>query len=163
LNKLPADCRLILLLLADVNKAESGNQKSNENFSLTKGERMEEAKTTLYKWDDMPKESLNELLDRRLITGEHMMLAHVYMKKGCVVPKHSHENEQITYILEGTLQFWIGVDEEQEVIVHAGEVLHIPSNVPHKAIALEDTLDVDIFSPPRQDWLDKTDDYLRQK
>jgi quercetin dioxygenase-like cupin family protein len=124
---------------------------------------MEEAKTTLYKWDDMPKESLNELLDRRLITGDRMMLAHVYMKKGCVVPKHSHENEQITYILEGTLQFWIGVDEEQEVIVHAGEVLHIPSNVPHKALALEDTLDVDIFSPPRQDWLDKTDAYLRQK
>jgi quercetin dioxygenase-like cupin family protein len=124
---------------------------------------MEQDKTTLYRWDDIPKESLNELLDRRLITGDRMMLAHVYMKKGCVVPKHSHENEQITYILEGSLKFWIGVDEAEEVIVRAGEVLHIPSNVPHKALALEDTLDVDIFSPPRQDWLDKTDDYLRQK
>ena len=124
---------------------------------------MEEAKTTLYKWDDMPKEQVTDLLDRRLITGERMMLAHVYMKKGCVVPKHSHENEQITYILEGSLHFWIGADESHEVIVGTGEVLHIPSNVPHKALALEDTLDVDIFSPPRQDWLDKTDDYLRQK
>jgi quercetin dioxygenase-like cupin family protein len=124
---------------------------------------MEEAKTTLYKWDDMPKEQVTDLLDRRLITGDRMMLAHVYMKKGCIVPKHSHENEQITYILEGSLQFWIGTDESHEVIVRAGEVLHIPSNVPHKALALEDTLDVDIFSPPRQDWLDKTDDYLRHK
>lgn len=124
---------------------------------------MEEAKTTLYKWDEMPKEQVTDLLDRRLITGDRMMLAHVYMKKGCIVPKHSHDNEQITYILEGSLHFWIGADESHEVIVRAGEVLHIPSNVPHKALALEDTLDVDIFSPPRQDWLDKTDDYLRHK
>jgi len=91
------------------------------------------------------------------------MLAHVYLKKGCVVPRHSHENEQITYILEGRLRFWLGADEAQILEVGAGEVLHIPSGVQHKAEALEDTLDVDIFSPPRQDWLDKTDDYLRQK
>lgn len=102
------------------------------------------------------------MLDRRLITGDRMMLAHVYLKKGCVVPKHSHENEQITYILEGALRFWIGDDGAEEVVVRAGEVLHIPSNVPHKAEALEDTLDVDIFDPPRQDWLDKTDSYLRR-
>jgi quercetin dioxygenase-like cupin family protein len=111
----------------------------------------------------MPKERVTDLLDRRLITGDRMMLAHVYLLKGCVVPKHSHENEQITYVLEGALHFWIGEDGLEEVVVRAGEVLHIPSNVPHKALALEDTLDVDIFSPPRQDWLDKTDDYLRQK
>ncbi|GAC1446662.1 MAG: hypothetical protein NVSMB56_07480 [Pyrinomonadaceae bacterium] len=98
-----------------------------------------------------------------MITGDRMMLAHVYLKKGCIVPKHSHENEQITYILEGALRFWIGEDEGEQIVVGAGEVLHIPSNVPHKAEALEDTLDVDIFSPPRQDWLDKTDDYLRRK
>jgi quercetin dioxygenase-like cupin family protein len=91
-----------------------------------------------------------------------MMLAHVYLKKGCIVPKHSHENEQITYILEGALKFWIGEDQQQELIVKAGEVLHIPSNVPHMAEALDDTLDVDIFSPPRQDWLEKTDSYLRR-
>jgi quercetin dioxygenase-like cupin family protein len=91
-----------------------------------------------------------------------MMLAHVYLKKGCIVPKHSHENEQLTYILEGALKFWVGEDGAEEITVRAGEVLLIPSHVPHKAEALEETLDVDIFSPPRQDWLDKKDDYLRR-
>src|SRR3954468_20703408 len=117
---------------------------------------------SFHRWNDMEKERVNDMLDRRLITGERVMLAHVYLKKGCIVPKHSHENEQITYILEGALKFWIGEDQSQEVIVKAGEVLHIPSNVPHKAEALEDTLDVDIFDPPRQDWLNKTDAYLRK-
>lgn len=119
--------------------------------------------TTHYRWEDMPKEPVTELLSRRLITSERMMLAHVYLDKGCIVPQHSHENEQITYILKGALHFWIGENGEEEVTVREGEVLVIPSNVVHKAEALEDTLDVDIFSPPRQDWLDKTDDYLRQK
>jgi len=116
--------------------------------------------TTLYRWEDMPREEVTNLLGRRLVTGDRIMLAHVYLDEGCVVPRHQHENEQITYILEGALRFWVG-EEQEEVTVRAGEVLHIPSNVPHKALALEDTLDVDIFSPPRQDWLDKTDDYLR--
>ena len=123
---------------------------------------MSERGVTFYRWDDMPKEELNERFARRLITGDRMMLAHVYLKKGFVVPRHQHENEQITYILEGALRFWIGEDESQELVVAAGEVLHIPSNVWHKAEALEDTLDVDVFSPPRQDWLDKTDAYLRK-
>lgn len=116
---------------------------------------------THYRWDDMPKEHLSDKLDRRLITGDRMMLAHVYLKTGCIVPRHRHDNEQLTYVLEGTLRFWIGEDESNVVDVHSGEVLHIPSNVWHKAEALEDTLDVDVFSPPRQDWIDKTDDYLR--
>jgi quercetin dioxygenase-like cupin family protein len=120
------------------------------------------AEVTWYRWDDMEKEKVHDLLHRRLITGDRMMLAHVYLKKGCVVPKHQHENEQITYILEGALRFWIGEDQKDELIVSAGEVLHIPSNVPHKAEAIEDTLDVDVFSPPRKDWLEKTDDYLRK-
>ena len=123
---------------------------------------MSEPNVTHYRWNDMPKEDVSDSLARRLITGDRMMLAHVYIKKGCIVPRHSHENEQITYILEGGLRFWIGADESQTLDVMAGEVLHIPSNVFHKAEALEDTLDVDIFSPPRQDWLDKTDEYLRQ-
>ena len=118
---------------------------------------------THYRWEQMPKERVTDLLDRRLITGDRMMLAHVYLKKGCIVPKHSHENEQLTYILEGALRFWIGDDGSETVVVRAGEVLHIPGNLPHKAEALEDTLDVDVFSPPRQDWLDKSDDYLRRK
>jgi quercetin dioxygenase-like cupin family protein len=124
---------------------------------------MEQRSVTHHRWADIPKERLSDILDRKLITGDRMMLAHVFIKKGGVVPQHSHENEQITYILEGGLRFWIGADESQVIDVLAGEVLHIPSHVPHKAEALEDTLDVDIFSPPRQDWLDKTDDYLRQK
>jgi len=115
----------------------------------------------LIRWDDLPKEELSPRLARRLITGERVMLAHVYLKKGCVVPRHVHENEQLTYILEGALRFLIGADGGREVVVRAGEVLHLPSNLPHEAHALEDTLDVDIFVPPRQDWLDKTDSYLR--
>jgi quercetin dioxygenase-like cupin family protein len=116
---------------------------------------------SFYRWADIPKEALSPSLDRRLITGDRIMLAHVYLKKGCIVPKHSHENEQVTYILEGALRFWLGEDGGEERIVRAGEVLHIPSNLPHKAEALEDTLDVDVFSPPRKDWLDGTDSYLR--
>lgn len=121
------------------------------------------AQTHSYRWDDMPKEKVTELLSRRLITADRMMLTHVYLDKGCIVPQHSHDNEQITYVLEGALHFWIGEHGEEEVTVRSGEVLVIPSNVLHKAEALEYTLDVDIFCPPRQDWLDKTDDYLRKK
>lgn len=117
---------------------------------------------THVRWDDLPEERLNDLLSRRLITGDRVMLAHVYLKKGCVVPKHHHENEQFTYILRGALKFYIGDDGAHEVTVRAGEVLHLPSNLPHEAHALEDTLDVDVFSPPRQDWLNKTDSYLRK-
>ena len=116
-----------------------------------------------FRWDEMEKEFVVDGIERRLITGDRMMLAHVYLKRGAVVPLHSHDNEQLTYILEGALRFWIGDEESEAFDVRAGEVLHIPSNVPHKAEALEDTLDVDVFSPPRQDWLDKTDDYFRRK
>lgn len=116
---------------------------------------------TLYTWNDMPREQLKPLLDRRLISGEHAMLAHVYLKQGCVVPRHQHVNEQFTYILEGALRFLLGENGEEERTVSAGQVLHIPSNVPHEAHALTDTLDLDVFSPPRRDWLDGTDRYLR--
>ena len=114
-----------------------------------------------YRWDEVPREELHERLSRRLITGDQVMLAHVYLKQGCVVPKHSHENEQFTYILEGALRFLVG-EEADEIVVRAGEVLHLPANVPHEARALEDTLDVDIFYPPREDWLNQTDAYLRR-
>jgi quercetin dioxygenase-like cupin family protein len=116
---------------------------------------------TWYRWDDMPKEKVSDLLDRRLITGDRMMLAHVYLKEGCLVPMHRHENEQLTYVVEGRLDFTIGEARAQQVSVGPGEVLHLPSNVWHEALAREDTLDVDVFSPPRQDWLQKTDAYLR--
>ena len=117
---------------------------------------------TFYRWDDMPKEQVNAGLSRRLVTGDRMMLAHVYLTRGCIVPRHQHENEQITYVVTGALHFWIGEDESEQITIRAGEVLHLPSMVWHKAEALADTLDVDIFSPPRQDWLDKTDAYLRK-
>ena len=120
-------------------------------------------RATWYRWEDLPREEVNDRLSRRLITGDRIMLAHVYLKKGCVVPKHSHENEQLTYILQGALRFRVGEDGAEEIVVRAGEVLHLPSNLPHEARALEDTLDVDVFSPPREDWLNKTDAYLRKK
>ena len=114
-----------------------------------------------YRWDDMPGEQLKKGLSRKLITSERMMIAHVYFRSGEDVPRHSHENEQLTYILSGTLRFWFGPHDEQEVTVKAGEVVVIPSHVPHRAVALEDTLDLDIFCPPREDWLAGTDAYLR--
>jgi quercetin dioxygenase-like cupin family protein len=122
---------------------------------------MERSAATWYRWDELPRETLSPTVDRRMITGDRLMIAHVYMKQGNIVPAHAHENEQLTYILEGALRFLIGEDSPEEVVVRAGEVLHIPSNVVHSAEALEDTLDVDVFDPPRQDWLDKTDNYLR--
>ncbi|HEU4734824.1 MAG TPA: cupin domain-containing protein [Kofleriaceae bacterium] len=121
------------------------------------------AAVKFHRWSDIPRERVTDEIDRRVIVGERMMLAHVYLKKGSIVPRHSHENEQLTYILEGALKFWIGEDGAQQITVRAGEVLVIPSNVPHRAEALEDTLDVDVFSPPRQDWLDGTDDYFHRK
>ncbi len=113
------------------------------------------------RWDDMEKERLSPVIGRRMITGERAMLTHVYLDKGAVVPMHAHDNEQITYVLKGALRFWIESEDSEPIDVREGEVLVLPSWVPHKALALEDTLDVDIFTPPRQDWLDGTDDYLR--
>ena len=115
------------------------------------------------RWNDLPKEKLSNYIDRRMITGDKAMVTHVYLKKGAIVPMHHHVNEQLTYVLEGTLKFWIGTEDAEAIVVRSGEVLVLPSNVPHKAEALEDTLDVDFFTPPRQDWLDGTDDYLRHQ
>ena len=111
------------------------------------------------KWSDVELEHLNPQLDRQMITGEKLMIARVLLKKGVIVPEHSHENEQLTYILEGALKFWI---DGREIVVHAGEVLCIPPHMPHKAQAMEDTVDLDVFYPPRQDWLSKNDAYLRR-
>jgi quercetin dioxygenase-like cupin family protein len=118
---------------------------------------------SLFRWSDVPLEEVTSGISRRLITGERMMIAHILIRKGAIVPYHSHENEQITYVLEGALKFWLGEKgEAEEVVVRAGEVLVIPSNVPHEVEALEDTLDVDVFNPPRQDWLDGTDAYFQR-
>ncbi len=122
---------------------------------------MSDASVRLVAWDKLPIEELKPGLGRNWVNGERGMLAQIYFDKGVVVPKHSHDNEQFAYVLEGALLFRIGEDQSEEVIVRAGEVLHIPSNVPHSAEALEDTLDLDVFVPPREDWLAGTDDYLR--
>jgi quercetin dioxygenase-like cupin family protein len=108
---------------------------------------------------DIPVEHLNPLIDRQFVYGEKSMLARLILRAGCVVPTHSHENEQITYILEGALKFTL---EGKEHVVSAGEILVIPANVPHGAEALEDTVDLDIFCPPRADWISGSDAYLRK-
>src|SRR6202140_4155755 len=108
--------------------------------------------------NEHPLEDLNPLLQRQFVVGQEIMLARVLLKKGCIVPEHSHHNEQLTYVLDGALKFWIG---GKEIIVNSGEVLCIPAHMLHKAEALEDTVDLDVFNPPRADWINKTDQYLR--
>src|SRR5580704_17772592 len=110
-----------------------------------------------FTWESVPLEVMSDMISRKVITGEKAMVAQVFLKKDAVVPEHQHESEQITYILDGALKFEL---EGREVIVRKGEVLHIPSFVPHRAVALEDTVDLDIFSPIRTDWLTKDDAYL---
>ena len=103
---------------------------------------------------------LNPLLQRQFVVGGKVMLARVLLKTGCVVPLHQHHNEQISYMIKGALRFWI---DGREIVVSAGEVLIIPPHMPHKAEALVDSVSLDIFHPPRQDWIEKTDGYLRLK
>jgi len=126
--------------------------------SLYAGRRVQYPVMEHYTWDDMEKEVLSETIARKIISGEKAMVAQVFLAKGAIVPEHFHESEQITYILEGALEF---VLEGQTIVVGKGQVLRIPSYVPHKAVALEDTLDLDIFAPIRHDWLKKDDAYLR--
>lgn len=112
-----------------------------------------------FTWESVPLEVMSDMISRKVISGDKAMVAQVFLKKGAVVPEHQHESEQLTYILDGALKFEL---EGREVIVRKGEVLRIPSNVPHRAVALEETLDLDIFSPIRTDWLVKNDAYLRE-
>ena len=120
---------------------------------------MASATATHTKWNDIEIERLSSLIGRQLIVGTNVMVARILLKKGARVPLHSHHNEQVSYVLEGEMKFFL---DNREVIVSAGEILCIPPDMPHEAIALEDTVDLDIFNPPRQDWLDKDDAYLRQ-
>ena len=119
---------------------------------------MSAAAVRLHRWDEIALEKVTEMLSRKIVAGEREMLAQVYLKRGCLVPMHSHESEQMTYVLQGALKFLVG---GEEITLREGEVLNIPSRVPHQDDALEDTFELDIFSPIRQDWLDHTDDYLR--
>ena len=114
-------------------------------------------------WNDIPVEQLNPFIGRQFIVGTNVMIARVLLKQGAIVPLHHHHNEQVSYILEGALKFILKTDTgDKEITVRAGEVLCIPPNLPHEAHALLDTVDLDIFNPPRQDWIDRDDAYLRK-
>jgi quercetin dioxygenase-like cupin family protein len=117
---------------------------------------------SFFRWSDVPSEQVKPDISRRLITGERIMLAQVDLQRGCIVPQHAHVHEQMTYVLEGCLRLTVGSDGETTHDLRAGEVIHLPSSVPHAAVALEDTRVLDVFSPPREDWLNRTDDYLRR-
>jgi len=145
--------------IAKTKIAKAKNQKSHERAQRTVARHAASVHPPQHiPWHTIPLENLNPLLQRQFVVGQEIMMARVLLKKGCVVPEHSHHNEQLTYILDGALKFWI---DGREIVVHAGEVLCIPAHMPRKAEALEDTVDLDVFNPPRADWINKTDQYLR--
>ena len=111
----------------------------------------------LHRWDEIALEKVTEMLSRKIVSGEREMLVQVYVKRGCLVPMHSHESEQMTYVLQGAMKFLVG---GEEITLREGEVLHIPSWIKHQAEALDDTFELDVFSPIRQDWLEHTDGYF---
>jgi quercetin dioxygenase-like cupin family protein len=119
------------------------------------------SKAKVYKWDDVEEETLKPGVRRKFIHGESAMIARFDLAKGEIVPEHSHHNEQLSYIVSGALKFILGGTDE--IVVRGGEVLVIPSNLPHSAETLEDCVAIDVFSPPRQDWIDKTDSYIREE
>ena len=120
---------------------------------------MSQNTVSLYRWDELALEKVTEMISRKIVTGEREMLAQIYLKKGALVPMHNHESEQMTYVLQGALKFLIA---GEEITVREGEVLHIPSWVEHQAEALDDTFELDLFSPIRTDWLDGTDTYFHR-
>jgi len=140
-----------------VKKARDAKSHSRAQRAVTK-HATRQARLQYVPWHTIPLEDLNPLLQRQFVVGQEIMLARVLLKKGCIVPQHSHHNEQVTYVLDGALKFWI---DGQVIVVHSGEVLCIPAHMPHKVEALEDTVDLDIFNPPRADWISKDDQYLR--
>jgi quercetin dioxygenase-like cupin family protein len=113
------------------------------------------ATVRLHRWDEIALEKITEMISQKIVAGEREMLAQIYLKRGALVPMHTHESEQMTYVLQGALKYLVG---GEEIIVREGEVLHIPSRLPHQAEALEDTLELDVFSPVRADWLRDGDD-----
>lgn len=140
-------------------KSSTSSGKKDTSLKATIERRSRVAKLGHLSWDRVEIEEVTPLLQRQLIVGQQVMLARILLKKGCVVPLHSHVNEQLSSILEGALKFWI---DDKEIVVKAGEVLTIPPDMPHKAEALEDTVAIDTFHPPRADWINKTDSYLRK-
>lgn len=113
-------------------------------------------------WEDIPTEEVTPMMKRKIVSGEKMMIARMQFKDGFRVPLHSHENEQITQVISGSIQFWFGENKDQEMMLNAGELVVIPAHLPHEALMIGDVEEIDSWSPPRQDWLDGTDDYLRK-
>ena len=114
------------------------------------------------KWDEVPAEEVTSMMTRRMVYGEKIMIAKMNFKDGFRVPLHHHENEQITEVISGTIRFWFGADKSQVMELNAGDTIVIPGNLPHEALMIGDVEEIDTFAPPRQDWIDKTDDYLRR-
>lgn len=113
-------------------------------------------------WVSVPSEDVNQGMSRKIVWGEKLMVSRIKFKDGFLVPQHSHVHEQVTQVLSGTIRFWFGENKEQVMDLHAGDVVVIPSNLPHEALMIGEVEEIDTWAPPRQDWLDKTDDYLRK-
>lgn len=118
-------------------------------------------KQKVWKWEDVELEQMPGTIKRRFVTSGKLMIAQITIPKGNIVPAHRHHNEQVTYMITGVLRFLFGEEQDEEVIVRAGQVLFIPGDLLHSAEALEDTFELDVFNPPRADWIDGTDAYLR--
>jgi len=114
-------------------------------------------------WDAIPTEEVTPSMERKIICGEKMMIAKIKFKDGFHVPLHSHENEQITHVISGIMRFWFGPNKEEEMDLHPGDIIVIPSHLPHEALTIGEVEEIDSWLPPRQDWLDGTDDYLRKQ
>jgi quercetin dioxygenase-like cupin family protein len=132
---------------------------SSLGFPTQKGFLMSTPTVRLHRWDEIDLEKVTEMISRKIVTGDREMVAQIYLKKGALVPMHSHESEQMTYVLQGAMKFLVG---GEEITLREGEVLHIPSWIKHQAEALDDTFELDVFSPIRQDWLDHTDTYFHK-
>lgn len=117
----------------------------------------------VWRWADVELEQMAGTITRRWVASDTLMVAQISLPKGNIVPAHRHHNEQVTYMITGALRFLFGEDQDEEVVVRAGEVLFIPSNALHSAEAIEDTFELDVFNPPREDWIDGSDAYLRGK
>lgn len=112
-----------------------------------------------YRWADIPGETINSTIVRKYITSDRVTVAQFELKQGGIVPRHSHENEQVTMVLSGALQFDVG---GQRLTVRAGEVMQLPPGIEHEVHVLADAVVIDVFSPVRQDWIDRTDTYFKR-
>ena len=113
-------------------------------------------------WSDVPVEQVNNKMKRQMVYGDQVMISRIAFEDGCVIPLHHHENEQITQVVSGKMRFWLGADKSQVLELEAGDTIIIPGNLPHEAVTIGAVIEIDTFAPPRQDWIDGTDDYLKK-